>query len=157
MDEWVVQHQPYAMEDLEAALEKLDVTSCFTGLPYACLKGSTEGQRRLHEEEVIVVAQRSCTVLPSHGMPLTSGPTTCTRSACGAPSCVARFEALHLHLQAWKRGVKSLYYCRSKSIQRAESAATADIAHVPHLGRINDRDQPAAGEPIDYEECLACQ
>ncbi len=73
------------------------------------------------------------------------------------PADVHKRDLHHLHLQAWKRGVKSLYYCRSKSIQRAESAATADIAHVPHLGRINDRDQPAAGEPIDYEECLACQ
>ena len=62
-----------------------------------------------------------------------------------------------LHLQAWKKGVKSLYYCRSKSIQRAEVVANheGDQTTVPHLGKVNGGDQPA--EQIDYEECLACQ
>ena len=74
-----------------------------------------------------------------------------------------------IHFQAWKKGVKSLYYCRSKSIQRAESGAT-DHANgavtLPVLGRINGTEQPrldkaaATGEDHganDYEECLACQ
>ncbi|WP_299616612.1 ribonucleoside-diphosphate reductase subunit alpha [Pelagibius sp.] len=63
-----------------------------------------------------------------------------------------------IHYQAWKKGVKSLYYCRSKSIQRAESAEAADAAAtkaVPLLGKISSKDTPAA--KIDYEECLACQ
>ena len=62
-----------------------------------------------------------------------------------------------IHMMAWKRGVKSLYYCRSKSIQRAESA---DSLSVPHLGKVNGQDRPSdvqAGNPADYEECLACQ
>ena len=29
-----------------------------------------------------------------------------------------------IHLQAWQKGVKSLYYCRSKSIQRADVVAS---------------------------------
>lgn len=60
-------------------------------------------------------------------------------------------KVLHdIHFEAWKKGVKTLYYCRSKSIQRAESNTSwkkskADAA----AGQ-----QPKAN---DYEECLACQ
>ena len=66
-----------------------------------------------------------------------------------------------IHALAWKKGVKSLYYCRSKSIQRAESAM-GDVASphvIPHLGKVNGGDadgQRPSGE-IDYDECLACQ
>jgi ribonucleoside-diphosphate reductase alpha chain len=72
-------------------------------------------------------------------------------------------ELHNLHFQAWKKGVKSLYYCRSKSLQRAESAfaATAADGAVPLVGKVNGRDRPAAGAggqaPTDYDECLACQ
>ena len=64
--------------------------------------------------------------------------------------------------QAWKKGVKSLYYCRSKSIQRAEVVATKAAngrhAAVPHLGKVNGGEQPGTGaSTTDYEECLACQ
>lgn len=51
---------------------------------------------------------------------------------------------LHLiHWMAWKKGVKSLYYCRSKSIQRAENAKGTQQARTE--------------EGPKYEECLACQ
>ena len=36
------------------------------------------------------------------------------------PADVHKRELHQLHFQAWKKGVKTLYYCRSKSIQRAE-------------------------------------
>jgi len=78
-----------------------------------------------------------------------------------------------IHFLAWKRGLKSLYYCRSKSIQRAEvgqetARAAGDAASaagaIPHLGTINGAERPNGangtsngGEPIDYDECLACQ
>jgi len=66
-----------------------------------------------------------------------------------------------IHLMAWKRGVKSLYYLRSRSIQRAESSATAapradGIIGVPYAGRVNENDRPRA-QQNSYEECLACQ
>ena len=55
-----------------------------------------------------------------------------------------------LHWTAWRRGIKSLYYCRSKSISRAAFA-----------GKLGDETIPAAtlesSAPTDYEECLACQ
>ena len=53
-----------------------------------------------------------------------------------------------LHWQAWERGVKSLYYLRSKSIQRAAFAG-ADMA--------TESAARSAEARTDYEECLACQ
>lgn len=76
------------------------------------------------------------------------------------PANVHKRELHQIHYQAWKKGVKSLYYCRSKSIQRAESSlgngAAENVEAVPHLGRINGHKEPQ-GETTDYEECLACQ
>ena len=54
-----------------------------------------------------------------------------------------------LHFQAWKKGVKSLYYCRSKSVQRAESAMgdsrpgrRPPAGAVPLVGKVNGHDRP---------------
>lgn len=84
-------------------------------------------------------------------------------------SNVHKRDLHQIHFQAWKKGVKSLYYCRSKSIQRAEV-----VANIPGRAKSNDDDLPspessfeipalvavataqAASEP-DYDECLACQ
>ena len=44
------------------------------------------------------------------------------------PADVHKRDLHQLHFQAWKKGVKSLYYCRSKSIQRAESHTSANAA-----------------------------
>jgi ribonucleoside-diphosphate reductase alpha chain len=73
------------------------------------------------------------------------------------PADIHKRDLHQLHYIAWKKGVKSLYYCRSKSIQRAEVVANQDAGQlaVPHLGKVNGGDQPA--EQIDYEECLSCQ
>jgi ribonucleoside-diphosphate reductase alpha chain len=51
-----------------------------------------------------------------------------------------------LHWTAWERGVKSLYYMRSKSVQRAAFAGAEP-------GQTADRKV----QRTDYEECLACQ
>ncbi|MEO8926025.1 MAG: ribonucleoside-diphosphate reductase subunit alpha [Caulobacteraceae bacterium] len=61
---------------------------------------------------------------------------------------VDKWDLHMLHWQAWERGVKSLYYLRSKSVQRAAFAG-ADMAA--------DSAARAAEERTDYEECLACQ
>jgi ribonucleoside-diphosphate reductase alpha chain len=83
------------------------------------------------------------------------------------PADVHKRDLHQIHLLAWKKGVKSLYYCRSKSMQRAEAGAGAPAARggaIPHLGRVNggerpraDTGEPTDSNPIDYEECLACQ
>ena len=82
------------------------------------------------------------------------------------PADVHKRDLHQIHFQAWKKGVKSLYYCRSKSIQRAEAAIPLTLtptATVPHLGKIASKQLAgglAAGgaeQTTDYEECLACQ
>ena len=59
-----------------------------------------------------------------------------------------------IHYMAWKKGVKSLYYCRSKSIQRAESDASWKRQKA---GEAAGGDEQAGGNAGNYEECLACQ
>ncbi len=54
-----------------------------------------------------------------------------------------------IHLLAWKRGLKSLYYCRSLSIQRADNVSERAVA--PTAFAI------ATAPAKDYDECLACQ
>lgn len=66
------------------------------------------------------------------------------------PGDVDKWDLHMLHWQAWERGVKSLYYLRSKSVQRA-SYAGSDVALA---GPANGFDAPSK---TDYEECLACQ
>jgi ribonucleoside-diphosphate reductase alpha chain len=63
------------------------------------------------------------------------------------PGDVDKWDLHMLHWTAWERGVKSLYYLRSKSVQRAAYAG-ADIA---------ERVEAPTLERTDYEECLACQ
>jgi ribonucleoside-diphosphate reductase alpha chain len=77
------------------------------------------------------------------------------------PANVNKRDLHQIHFMAWKRGVKSLYYCRSLSIQRADNVSSKAIAPV------DDIHQPAndtatqlplvAVATTDYEECLACQ
>ena len=59
---------------------------------------------------------------------------------------VDKWDLHMLHWMAWERGCKSLYYLRSKSVQRASHAGEEALAAVIH----------AEGK-TDYEECLACQ
>ncbi len=65
------------------------------------------------------------------------------------PGDVDKWDLHMLHWMAWERGVKSLYYCRSKSVQRASFAGGEELA--------TDIAAPEAAERTDYEECLACQ
>jgi ribonucleoside-diphosphate reductase alpha chain len=66
-----------------------------------------------------------------------------------------KWDLLMLHFRAWELGIKSLYYLRSKSIQRAGFAGSEMLGGVeadntPELKRIEV-------ELRDYDECLACQ
>jgi ribonucleoside-diphosphate reductase alpha chain len=65
------------------------------------------------------------------------------------PGDVDKWDLHMLHWQAWERGVKSLYYLRSKSVQRAAYAGAEDKAEVAGGFDI--------AEKTDYDECLACQ
>ena len=61
----------------------------------------------------------------------------------------------NIHFLAWKKGLKSLYYLRSMSLQRAE-VVTQENIKVPINGKINQNEKPQ-DKVIDYEECLSCQ
>ena len=70
------------------------------------------------------------------------------------PGDVDKWDLHMLHWSAWEKGVKSLYYCRSKSVQRAGFAGKEDAANDSAEGV--DKMMEAAA-PTDYDECLACQ
>ncbi|MBX3481480.1 MAG: ribonucleoside-diphosphate reductase subunit alpha [Caulobacter sp.] len=63
------------------------------------------------------------------------------------PGDVDKWDLHMLHWTAWERGCKSLYYLRSKSVQRASHAGGEEVAAV---------EMQVEGR-TDYEECLACQ
>lgn len=71
------------------------------------------------------------------------------------PADVHKRDLHRIHWEAWKKGVKSLYYCRSKSIQRAESKTSADKGLAADA--LARSEAAAAAEGDKYEECLACQ
>jgi len=64
------------------------------------------------------------------------------------PADVHKKELHQVHFQAWKKGLKSLYYCRSKSIQRAENI---------NKGLSTGAAITKTKEDQDNEECLSCQ
>jgi ribonucleoside-diphosphate reductase alpha chain len=64
------------------------------------------------------------------------------------PADVHKKELHQIHFQAWKKGLKSLYYCRSKSIQRAENINNGLATKI-----LNTESK----EESAYEECLSCQ
>ncbi len=88
------------------------------------------------------------------------------------PADVHKRDLHAMHFMAWKRGMKSLYYCRSLSIQRADAVSEkavrpAEFTGIPLAmdGTVNDplhaglplMEAANRARPIDYEECLSCQ
>ena len=89
------------------------------------------------------------------------------------PADVHKRDLHQIHMLAWKRGMKSLYYCRSLSIQRADAVSEKAISPDEIIQRAAPLDREAdphhaalpliemanrgAAKPIDYEECLSCQ
>lgn len=55
------------------------------------------------------------------------------------PADVHKRDLHQIHMLAWKKGLKSLYYLRSLSIQRADTVSQV------------------IEKPIQYDECLSCQ
>lgn len=66
------------------------------------------------------------------------------------PADVEKWDLLMLHFRAWELGIKSLYYLRSKSVQRAGFAGGVEADNTIDLREIQV-------ESKDYDECLACQ
>ncbi|GBQ97668.1 ribonucleotide-diphosphate reductase subunit alpha [Acetobacter nitrogenifigens DSM 23921 = NBRC 105050] len=70
------------------------------------------------------------------------------------PADVHKRDLHQIHFMAWKKGVKSLYYCRSLSIQRADTVSNVlEKSEMPGSAAA----QTAPAEATKYEECLACQ
>ena len=70
------------------------------------------------------------------------------------PADIHKRELHKIHFDAWKKGLKSLYYCRSKSIQRAENVndtKATDVTTNVYKSKKQTTEQP------EYEECLSCQ
>ena len=63
------------------------------------------------------------------------------------PGDVDKWDLHMLHWTAWEQGLKSLYYLRSKSVQRAAHAGSEARESIERM------ETPKT----DYEECLACQ
>jgi ribonucleoside-diphosphate reductase alpha chain len=80
---------------------------------------------------------------------------------------VEKWDLLMLHFRAWELGVKSLYYLRSKSVQRAGFAGSTDttgqVGHQTGGVEADNTLDPKIVELMtsagvtDYDECLACQ
>jgi len=66
------------------------------------------------------------------------------------PADVEKWDLLMLHFRAWELGIKSLYYLRSKSVQRAGFAGGVEADNTIDAPRFEV-------ESKDYDECLACQ
>ena len=66
------------------------------------------------------------------------------------PADVEKWDLLMLHFRAWELGIKSLYYLRSKSVQRAGFAGGVEADNTIELAKFEL-------ETTDYDECLACQ
>ena len=78
------------------------------------------------------------------------------------PASVDKKTLHQLHYLSWKKGVKTLYYCRSMSVFRADKI-THKYNTVDIFAEENDADNEQAAKEVSisnsnkYEECLSCQ
>jgi len=68
------------------------------------------------------------------------------------PGDIEKWDLHMLHWTAWELGIKSLYYCRSKSIQRAAFAGSDNDSGKSEIEKAMEK-----AAPTNYEECIACQ
>ena len=66
------------------------------------------------------------------------------------PADVDKWDLMMLHFRAWELGIKSLYYLRSKSVQRAGFAGGVEVDNTAEAPKYELA-------TTDYDECLACQ
>jgi len=70
------------------------------------------------------------------------------------PGDVSKKHLHDIHFRAWQKGLKSLYYCRSTSIQRADKVSNkTQKEDIDFSGPIASD----SAKSEKYEECLACQ
>ncbi len=68
---------------------------------------------------------------------------------------VSKMYLNNIHFRAWKKGIKSLYYCRSTSIQRADKVShNVKKTDFQDVEKNIDKKEEVLSK---YDECLACQ
>ncbi len=65
------------------------------------------------------------------------------------PGNVSKKYLHEIHFRAWQKGLKSLYYCRSTSVQRADK-----VSHKLENQELFKKEESSEN---NYDECLACQ
>ena len=71
------------------------------------------------------------------------------------PGNVSKKYLHDIHFQAWQKKLKSLYYCRSTSIQRADKVSNkGEINQIFEKKSASSQEESTAEK---YEECLSCQ
>jgi ribonucleoside-diphosphate reductase alpha chain len=73
------------------------------------------------------------------------------------PADIHKRDLHLLHFNAWRKGVKSMYYSRSKSMQRADKVSMSAVSSAVQLELSLAPKKRMVEEPNKYEECLACQ
>lgn len=77
------------------------------------------------------------------------------------PGNVSKKYLHEVHFRAWQKGLKSLYYCRSTSIQRADKVSNkseSDDMFKKEIAVSNqNKEEEKTEESNKYDECLACQ
>lgn len=71
------------------------------------------------------------------------------------PADINKKDLNELHYLAWKRGIKSLYYCRSKSLQRADKISISSD-NIKDESKIK-LSSTHSKNTHNYDECLTCQ
>jgi ribonucleoside-diphosphate reductase alpha chain len=71
------------------------------------------------------------------------------------PGDVSKKQLHDVHFRAWQKGLKSLYYCRSTSIQRADKVSNKTESHDMFEKKVAIEEPKV--EENKYEECLSCQ
>jgi ribonucleoside-diphosphate reductase alpha chain len=66
------------------------------------------------------------------------------------PGDIRKFDLHALHWMAWKRGLKSLYYCRSMAVQRADAVSERIERQTMNI-------EAPVENANNFETCLACQ
>jgi ribonucleoside-diphosphate reductase alpha chain len=77
------------------------------------------------------------------------------------PGNVSKQYLHDVHFKAWKKGVKSLYYARSTSIQRADKVSH-NVTQAQEMIELDNKAKLAVNNELsqkanEYEECLSCQ
>jgi ribonucleoside-diphosphate reductase alpha chain len=82
------------------------------------------------------------------------------------PADIHKRDLHMLHFTAWQKGVKGMYYCRSKSVQRADkvsdkvskSSIQLEMQLPPVFTATSEsNNSDKNGDGSKYDECLACQ